>query len=195
MTDDLETYRDKRDFRKTAEPAAKTAARSNGRAYCIQKHDATTTHFDLRLEHDGVLKSWAVTKGPSLDPSQKRLAVATEDHPVDYADFEGTIPEDEYGGGTVMLFDAGEWRPLKDDVDAALSEGELTFEIDGERLKGGWALVRMDGRGGDDRENWLMIKQRDRRAGKRDVAEKWRTSVKTGRTMNQIANAERDGET
>jgi bifunctional non-homologous end joining protein LigD len=195
MNDDLKTYRDRRDFRKTAEPAAKTAARENGRRYCLQKHAATTTHFDLRLEHDGVLKSWAVTKGPSLDPSVKRLAVATEDHPVDYAGFEGTIPEDEYGGGTVMLFDAGEWEPLKDDVDAALKDGELTFELHGERLTGRWALVRMDGRGDGDRENWLLIKQRDRHAGKRDVAEKWKTSVETGRTMKQIANADRDGGT
>lgn len=186
MADPLDVYRGKRDFKKTPEPAPTDRPAPGGRRYCIQKHDATRLHYDFRLEHDGVLLSWAVTKGPSLDPSEKRLAVRTEDHPVSYGGFEGVIPQGEYGGGTVMLFDRGRWSPTKADVDAALKRGELTFILQGERLKGEWALVRMNSEA--KRENWLLIKKRDDRAEDGgEVAEKWSVSVKTGRTMDQIA--------
>lgn len=142
------------------------AARSSGKhaeylRFIVQKHAATRLHYDLRLEHDGVLKSWAVTKGPSCDPRDKRLAVEVEDHPLDYRDFEGTIPKGEYGGGTVMLWDRGFWMPDKEtaDVSAALRKGELKFIIAGEKLRGGWVLVRMKSREGDrsPRNNWLLI--------------------------------------
>ena len=127
----------------------------------IQKHDATRLHFDFRLELDGVLKSWAVTRGPSLDPAEKRLAVRVEDHPLDYGAFEGTIPEGEYGGGTVMLWDVGTWAP-DGDPHEGLRKGKLSFVLDGERLKGGFALVRMrKDRAKSARENWLLIKERD----------------------------------
>src|SRR5690606_25486158 len=134
---------------------------AGGNRYLIQKHAATRLHFDLRLEKDGVLKSWAVTRGPSLDPADKRLAVRTEDHPLDYGDFEGTIPKGEYGGGTVMLWDEGTWEPLPDED--RLEEGRLKFRLDGVRLKGNWMLVRI--RNNRDRksraENWLLFKERD----------------------------------
>ncbi|MGJ3230212.1 MAG: non-homologous end-joining DNA ligase [Oceanicaulis sp.] len=184
-TDPLKTYREKRDFKTTPEPAGEEPLVDGGRRFCVQKHAATRLHFDFRIEMDGVLKSWAVTKGPSFDPGEKRLAVRTEDHPVSYGDFEGTIPEDEYGGGTVMLWDHGRWAPEKDDPQKALEKGELTFALHGERLKGRWALVKMNTEG--KRENWLLIKKRDDAA--EDGGEPTRTytkSVKTGRTMTQI---------
>src|SRR3954463_8335718 len=139
----LAEYRAKRDFKKTSEPAGRKAAAA-GSAFVIQKHDATRLHYDLRLEMDGVLKSWAVTKGPSLVPGEKRLAVHVEDHPLDYGDFEGTIPEGEYGGGTVMLWDRGFWAP--DDggnSERGLRKGDLKFTLAGEKLQGSWVLVRM----------------------------------------------------
>ena len=130
----------------------------------MQKHQARRLHYDFRLEVDGVLKSWAVPKGPSLDPSVRRLAVAVEDHPLDYANFEGVIPEGEYGAGTVIVWDRGTYRPQDDtDVAAALRKGVLTFELDGQKLKGGWTLVRVRDR------NWLLIKQRDRHASRKDI--------------------------
>src|SRR5690554_3181694 len=140
MADDLlKTYRAKRDFGRTSEPSGAAAATRRkpeaGRRYLIQKHAATRLHFDFRLEHEGVLKSWAVTRGPSLDPADKRLAVRTEDHPLDYGEFEGTIPKGEYGGGTVMLWDEGTWEPLED-ADEGLREGKLKFLLHGERLTG-----------------------------------------------------------
>lgn len=160
--DSLATYRSKRRFDATPEPSGKQA-RSRGHAYLIQKHDATRLHYDFRLELDGVLKSWAVTRGPSLDPADKRLAVRTEDHPLDYGSFEGTIPEGHYGAGTVMLWDQGSWEPLED-PHKGLEEGKLKFALHGERLKGAWALVRMKPRKGEKRENWLLIKDRDEAA-------------------------------
>src|SRR3989337_1508264 len=132
--DSLAEYRRKRDFAKTAEPAGKRA-RSKGNSFVVQKHDATRLHYDFRLELDGVLLSWAVTRGPSLDPADRRLAVQTEDHPLDYGDFEGTIPKGEYGGGTVMLWDRGYWEP-EGDPRAGLKKGDLKFTLDGERMKG-----------------------------------------------------------
>src|SRR5579871_3771033 len=131
----LETYRRKRDFKATPEPPAGKPASRHGFSYLIQKHDATRLHYDLRLELDGVLLSWAVTKGPSLNPADKRLAVRTEDHPLSYGTFEGTIPKGEYGGGTVMLWDRGTWQP-EGDPHAALKKGHLAFILHGERLKG-----------------------------------------------------------
>jgi bifunctional non-homologous end joining protein LigD len=189
--DRLQRYRQKRDFSRTPEPAggraAAPAARAKPLRYVIQKHAARALHYDFRLEHDGVLLSWAVPKGPSENPADKRLAVQVEDHPLDYGNFEGTIPEGEYGGGTVMLWDRGRW--LADgDVDRSLRDGKLLFALDGERLKGLWALVRLRPREGDRRKNWLLIKEKDEyvRTGKL-VTERETTSVKTGRTMAEIA--------
>lgn len=183
----LKTYNDKRDFRKTAEPKGE-AGKTGGRSYLIQKHAASRLHYDFRLEHDGVLLSWSVPKGPSLDPSDKRLAVRTEDHPIAYGDFEGVIPKGEYGGGTVMLWDRGSWAP-EGDVDEGLETGEIKFTLEGERLTGGWALVRMNVERG--RENWLLIKERDKTADEeRDLTGDLTDSVKTGRSMDQIAKGD-----
>ena len=183
----LERYAAKRDFSRTPEPAPGKASRKAGStlAYTMQKHAARRLHFDLRLEHDGALLSFAITKGPSLDPAQKRLAVRTEDHPLDYATFEGTIPEASYGAGTVMLWDRGTWRP-HGDVDAGLAAGKLSFDLDGKRLKGAFALVRMKGRGRG--ENWLIIKERDADADREaDPAAEALRSIATERTMDEIA--------
>lgn len=191
MADALKTYREKRDFNKTPEPAPEDRAAPGGRRFCVQKHDATRLHYDFRIEMDGVMKSWAVTKGPSLDPSQKRLAVRTEDHPVSYADFEGRIPEDEYGGGSVIVWDHGRWAPEKGLPEDALNKGEITFELFGERLKGRWALVRMNTEKG--RENWLLIKQKDDEAADREASDFPDTSVKSGLTLAQVADREETG--
>ncbi len=181
----LERYAKKRDFSRTPEPAPGAAATTTGdtRTYTMQKHDARRLHFDLRLEHEGVLLSFAITKGPSLDPAQKRLAVRTEDHPLDYATFEGTIPKPGYGAGTVMLWDRGTWTP-RGDVDDGLAAGKLSFELDGARLKGAFALVRMKGRG----DNWLLVKEKDARADRdADPATRATRSIATERTMDEIA--------
>jgi bifunctional non-homologous end joining protein LigD len=188
--DRLKTYREKRDFTRTPEPAPK-AKRKVGRklGYLIQKHAARRLHFDFRLEHDGALLSWAVPKGPSYDTADKRLAVRTEDHPIEYGKFEGTIPEGEYGAGTVMLWDRGTWQP-EGDVDEGLARGKLAFKLFGERLKGKWALVRLrSSKRYKGRENWLLIKERDElaRAEKRPVVQRELRSVKTKRTMEEIA--------
>ncbi len=189
MADRLSTYRAKRDFRKTAEPSGGAPSRGGNR-YLIQKHAARQTHFDFRLEHDGVLLSWAVPNGPSFDPAEKRLAVHVEDHPLDYGDFEGTIPKGEYGGGTVMLWDEGTWAP-EGDADEGLAKGDLKFVLSGKRLKGKWVLVRMRRKKGErgKHENWLLIKERDNYAGpeKKPVIERAMTSVRSGRTMEEIA--------
>jgi bifunctional non-homologous end joining protein LigD len=194
----LEEYRRKRDFRKTPEPAGTAAAHrktSKGLAFVIQKHAARRLHYDFRLELDGVLKSWAVPKGPSLDPGEKRLAVHVEDHPLDYGEFEGVIPEGEYGGGTVLLWDRGTWTPAELDPQAAYRIGSLKFTLDGEKLHGKWALVRMGGKAaGERRENWLLIKERDEAAmpdsGDAVVADN-PLSVASGRSLHAIA-ADRD---
>jgi len=187
----LSEYAAKRDFDITSEPRAELVeAAGDQLSFVVQKHDATRLHYDFRLEWQGVLLSWAVTKGPSADPSQKRLAVRTEDHPVAYGDFEGTIPKDEYGGGTVMLWDQGWWEPLHDPAEG-LKSGKLHFRLHGARMKGGWALVRMRPRKGEKRENWLLIKERDKYAGRSADAlvNRHRSSVTTGRTMQAIAKA------
>lgn len=186
MLQKLSTYRRKRDFEKTPEPSGKTAvAPSKQRRFVIQKHDATRLHYDLRLEFDGVFKSWAVTKGPSLDPHDKRLAVEVEDHPLDYGDFEGTIPEGQYGGGTVMLWDRGTWE--SDDPEAGFKKGDLKFTLHGDKLHGSWVLVRMRNRGGEKRTNWLLIKHRDEYASEDEDILAEDKSVASGRAMEQIA--------
>ena len=183
----LEEYRRKRDFKKTPEPqSGRAAAHADRLSYLIQKHDATRLHYDFRLELDGVLLSWAVTRGPSLNPADKRLAVRTEDHPIAYGSFEGTIPKGEYGGGTVMLWDTGTWEPVGDPHDG-LKKGHLSFTLHGERLKGDWDLVRMHGDG--KRENWLLIKKNDseaRRDSNGNFLEGLSFSVQTGRGMEEI---------
>jgi bifunctional non-homologous end joining protein LigD len=184
----LKTYRAKRKFGVTAEPKGKVARRK-GHAFVIQKHAARALHYDLRLELDGVMKSWAVTRGPSMVPGDKRLAVQVEDHPIDYNKFEGTIPKGEYGGGTVMIWDRGRWQP-QDDPHEALKKGHLSFTLDGEKLHGLWHLVRMARRRGEKRGNWLLIKAHDaaaREAGDKDILEQKPRSVVSGRSMDEIA--------
>jgi len=183
----LSEYNRKRDFARTAEPAGKIRAQG-GHRFIVQKHDATRLHYDFRLEIDGVLKSWAVTRGPSLDPADRRLAVRTEDHPISYAEFEGTIPAGEYGGGTVMLWDKGNWAPVEGKSARDLDDGHLHFTLEGERMKGEWLLVRMKGKPGERHENWLLRKIDDAEAGSSDeLVARALTSVKTGRTMAEIA--------
>jgi bifunctional non-homologous end joining protein LigD len=185
---DLTTYNAKRDFTKTREPKGEPAA-TTGNIFMVQKHDATRLHFDLRLELDGVLKSWAVTRGPSLDPDDKRLAVRTEDHPLSYATFEGTIPKGEYGGGTVMLWDRGTWEPAPGkDPRKTLQQGHLHFTLHGERMKGEWLLIRLKPRPRERTENWLLRKLEDEHAGgSSDLVDREVTSVDSGRTMAEIA--------
>lgn len=207
----LAEYRRRRDFTLTSEPAGGAAPAASGRpVFVIQKHDASRLHYDFRLEMGGVLKSWAVPKGPSLDPADKRLAVMTEDHPLEYAAFEGTIPQGEYGGGTVMLWDFGWWEPDLDwiregkgtarktlpagdpseagptvDPEAALEAGELKIILHGHKLTGSWALVQMKGRGA---KNWLLLKHRDKEARSgHSVVDTLPDSVLTGRSLDEIA--------
>ena len=190
----LSEYNRKRDFKRTAEPEGKVG-RGTGHRFIVQKHDATRLHYDFRLEMDGVLKSWAVTRGPSPNPDDRRLAVRTEDHPISYAEFEGTIPEGEYGGGTVMLWDKGHWAPIEGKSERDLDEGHLHFTLEGERMKGEWLLVRMKGKPGERNENWLLRKIDDAHAGgSDDLVARELTSVKTGRTMAEIA-ADKKGST
>ncbi len=186
----LEEYRQKRDFKKTPEPAGsnKHLRAEGGGAFVVQKHAARRLHYDFRLEMDGVLKSWAVTKGPSYDPTDKRLAVHVEDHPLEYGEFEGTIPKGEYGGGTVLLWDRGRWSPIGD-AHEGYRTGRLKFRLDGEKLKGGWALIRMPPREREKRENWLLVKERDDFADAEDVIEMRPLSVASGRDLDEIAKA------
>lgn len=190
----LDEYRRKRDFTISPEPAGRPkpkARRAQGGMFCVQKHMATQLHYDLRLEHDGVLLSWAVPKGPSLDPSVKRLAMHVEDHPVEYGSFEGVIPEG-YGAGIVMLWDTGSWVPEVPDVDAALAKGDLKFSLDGYKLKGSWALVRTRGYGDGRNEgrSWLLIKHRDDWSGDLDITEFAPLSVKSEFDFHEILAAE-----
>jgi bifunctional non-homologous end joining protein LigD len=186
----LKEYKRKRDFRKTPEPSGDGAKAAPGRQFVIQKHAASRLHYDFRLEHEGTLKSWAVPKGPSLDPSVKSLAVQVEDHPIEYATFEGVIPQGEYGGGTVMVWDRGTWEP-EVDPDKGLRQGKLKFKLHGEKLHGSWALVRMGGRAGENGKNWLLIKHRDEEAKplkKFDVLKREPLSVVSGRDLDEIAS-------
>ena len=191
----LAPYHAKRDFARTPEPRGTVESTAGGSMFVIQKHDATRLHYDFRLEIDGVLKSWAVPKGPSLDPADKRLAMQTEDHPLEYGSFEGTIPEGEYGGGPVLLWDRGTWTPGGDPV-AALRAGELKFTLDGEKLHGGWVLVRIRGRTTRDRtgRTWLLIKEKDgyaRPAAKVSITDARPDSVASGRRIEQIGQTVR----
>jgi len=187
----LEEYKRKRDFKKTPEPeGVLKTAKGPQLFFCVQKHLASHLHYDFRLEHNGVLLSWAVPKGPSLDPTTKRLAMMTEDHPFDYGEFEGVIPEG-YGAGIVMLWDKGTWTPQVDDVDAALRKGDLKFTLDGYKLKGSWVLVRTSGRfpgarSGNDGRSWLLIKHRDDWAGDVDITDFAPRSVKSDGDFEDI---------
>jgi bifunctional non-homologous end joining protein LigD len=191
----LTEYRRKRDFTHTGEPEGGGRRKSSKLAYVIQKHAASRLHYDLRLELDGVMKSWAVPKGPSLDPSVKRLAIHVEDHPIEYNEFEGTIPEGEYGGGTVMVWDKGTYTASGDegDPEEALREGyrkgDFKFVLAGKRLRGSWVLVRTRGWGDGTRQNqWLLIKHRDEEADPdSDPVAEYLTSAKSGRTVDEIA--------
>ncbi len=190
-SDSLKRYRGKRHFETTSEPRGAGAPSDGAPGFVVQIHDASTMHFDFRLEVDGVLKSWSVPKGPSSDPREKRLAMPTEDHPLEYREFEGVIPSGEYGAGTVIVWDEGTFRPLTEDFPAALERGHVKFWLDGRKLHGGYALTRFRGGDGDDgREAWLLVKERDERA-----ASEARTpdpvrarSAVTGRTLKQVAS-------
>lgn len=190
----LEEYRRKRDFRRTGEPRGRGSRRRAGPAprFVVQQHDARSMHYDFRLETDGVLKSWAVPKGPPADPADKVLATPTEDHPVEYADFEGVIPDGEYGAGPVLVWDAGTYQNLTEDhgepvpVADAISRGHLTVRLEGEKLHGGYALTRMRRRDGS--QGWLLVKMRDGDArARRDPRRARPESVRTGRTIEQVA--------
>ncbi len=187
----LEEYKRKRNFKKTPEPEGTVVTRGGReRFFCVQKHLASHLHYDFRLEHNGVLLSWAIPKGPSLDPKTKRLAMHVEDHPIEYGDFEGVIPEG-YGAGIVMLWDRGTWTPEVEDVDAALKKGDLKFRLDGYKLKGSWVLVRTGGRypgarGGGDGRSWLLIKHRDEWSGDLDITEFAPRSVKSDGDFEDI---------
>ncbi len=188
----LKKYKEKRDFKKTPEPAAGKKSNSNALIFVIQKHNATNLHYDFRLEVDGVLKSWAVPKGPSLNPSDKRLAMMVEDHPFDYKDFEGIIPKGEYGGGEVIIWDNGTYHALstKDKKESerlmreGIDKGEIKFVLEGHKLKGEFVLVKMKGRG----ENaWLLIKHRDDHASKENILE-MENSVVSGKSIEDLQN-------
>ena len=198
----LTEYKKKRDFKITPEPAgrrekpaakrAPSAKRSPVRklAFVVQKHRATQLHYDFRLEWKGVMLSWAVPKGPSLDPSVKRMAMPTEDHPIEYNEFEGVIPEGQYGGGTVMIWDHGTWEPEQDDPGAALKKGDLKFTLHGKKLKGSFVLVRLKPRSSESRAAWLLIKHRDAEASTKEIAEKMPRSVVSRRILAEIARDE-----
>ena len=191
----LNEYRKKRNFGATPEPQVAGNAKKKGNGsliYAVQKHMASHLHYDFRLEWRGVLLSWAVPKGPSLDPAVKRLAMQTENHPIDYADFEGVIPAGQYGAGTVMLWDRGTWQPEDADVDASLQKGEIKFTLQGQKLQGSWVLVHTRGFGKNPaRSTWLLIKHRDQYASTKDVTQDEPRSVASRRLLADIARDER----
>ncbi|HSD10013.1 MAG TPA: DNA polymerase ligase N-terminal domain-containing protein [Candidatus Binatia bacterium] len=188
----LAQHRTKRRLGVTPRPKGKrtSARRPKKLAFVVQKHRATTLHYDFRLEWEGVMLSWAVPKGPSYDPAVKRLAMRVEDHPLDYNEFEGIIPAGEYGGGTVMIWDKGTWTPETPDVDGALEEGELKLSLDGKKLQGSWVLVRTRPRRGESRVPWLLIKHRDEWASSEDIAELAPRSIVSNRLLIEIAHDE-----
>jgi bifunctional non-homologous end joining protein LigD len=185
----LNEYRKKRDFKITPEPSGGKSSSENQKSviYVVQKHRATALHYDFRLEFRGTLLSWAVPKGPSLDPSVKRLAMQVEDHPIDYAGFEGVIPEGEYGGGTVMVWDKGTWTSESPDPVAAMEKGDLKFTLHGKKLKGSWVLVRTRGFGSSTKTSWLLIKHRDEFASDADIATEMPRSAISNRLLADIA--------
>lgn len=186
----LDKYKEKRNFKVSPEPSGRSHSGASSKSpllYVIQKHRATQLHYDFRLEFKGVLLSWAVPKGPSLDPSVKRLAMQVEDHPLEYGHFEGVIPEGEYGGGTVMVWDNGEWVPESDDVEAALEKGDLKFTLEGKKLQGSWVLVRTRGFGSKTDKSWLLIKHRDKYASDKDITVSQPRSVLSKRLLADIA--------
>jgi bifunctional non-homologous end joining protein LigD len=185
----LEDYAKKRDFRRTPEPeGAVVASASHSGRFFVQRHNATNLHYDFRLEIDGTLKSWAVPKGPSLDPGLKHMAAMVEDHPLDYGDFEGNIPKGNYGAGSVMLWDRGRFEIMgEEDGLVQIARGDLKFRLHGEKLKGTWALVHMKGRGGKRDNAWLLIKKKDEASDPAWDIEQFAYSVKTGRTQDEIA--------
>src|ERR1700722_13068228 len=188
----LEQYRAKRNFNISSEPAgsAKKSNQKGAMLFVVQKHRATQLHYDFRLELNGTLLSWAVPKGPSLDPSVKRLSMQVEDHPIEYANFEGVIPEGQYGGGTVMVWDTGTWSSEVPDVAAALKKGDLKFSLNGDKLKGSWVLVRTRGFGGSSKPSWLLIKHRDQFASLTvDVTKEMPRSAVSKRLLAEIAKA------
>jgi bifunctional non-homologous end joining protein LigD len=189
----LNEYKKKRRFDVTPEPAGREQREAGEKSelnFVVQKHQATRLHYDFRLEWKGVMLSWAVPKGPSLDPSVKRLAMPVEDHPIEYNSFEGVIPEGEYGGGTVMIWDRGTWKPQVPDVDEAIKKGDLKFTLDGKKLKGSWVLVRTGGGWqSSGRPSWLLIKHRDDFISTRDIAVELPLSVASKKSMEQIARA------
>jgi bifunctional non-homologous end joining protein LigD len=188
----LTEYRKKRHFEISLEPKGPTKtvrSRAPAGIYVVQKHRASRLHYDFRLEFNGTLLSWAVPKGPSLDPSVKRLSMQVEDHPIEYANFEGVIPEGEYGGGTVMVWDRGTWSPEVPDVATALEKGDLKFTLNGDKLKGSWVLVRTRGYGGTSKPSWLLIKHRDEFASTRDITEEMPRSTVSKRLLVDIARA------
>jgi bifunctional non-homologous end joining protein LigD len=188
----LAKYRTKRNFKVTSEPSGRPNidGKSNrALLYVIQKHRASHLHYDFRLELNGVLLSWAIPKGPSLDPSVKRLAMQVEDHPVEYGGFEGVIPQGEYGGGTVMVWDTGTWNPEVDDPQSTLKKGELKFTLNGKKLHGSWALVRTRGYGSRADKSWLLIKHRDKFASTKDITLTKPRSVVSKQLLREIAQA------
>jgi len=194
MAGSLAAYRAKRHFGRTAERHGTLKNGQAGRRFVVQRHAARRLHFDLRLEIGGVYKSWAVTKVPSLDPAVRRLAVLVEDHPVAYGRFEGTIPKGEYGAGTVQLWDRGRWISRSGNApEADLRKGRLSFVLRGERLTGGWALIRLAHRRAASHQNWLLVKERDRaaRRGRPDALARYVRSVKSGRTLLEISRKKR----
>jgi bifunctional non-homologous end joining protein LigD len=186
----LKEYTKKRRFNVSPEPSGNTAPlkKQEKLIFVVQKHRATALHYDFRLEWNGVLLSWAVPKGPSLDSSVKRLAMQVEDHPVEYASFEGVIPEGEYGGGTVMVWDEGTWTPESPDVNAALAKGDLKFSLHGKKLKGSWVLVRTHGWGSNSGKSWLLIKHRDQYTSTKDVAMEKPRSIVSNKLLAEIAH-------
>jgi DNA ligase D-like protein (predicted 3'-phosphoesterase) len=193
--DSLKDYRKKRDFGKTPEPSRKKKPKGKKPIFVVQKHDASKLHYDFRIEVGGVLKSWAVPKGPSTDPSVKRLAVPTEDHPIEYADFEGVIPKGEYGAGTVMVWDIGTYENIKDEGDKkvsmekSISDGHVTIRLEGKKLRGGYALIRT---GKGEKSRWLLIKMNDDHAdARRNPVSTQPRSATTGITLSQIEREEK----
>jgi len=189
----LAKYRKKRDFQRSPEPRGRAkAGKASKRSlvYVVQKHRASRLHYDFRLELGGVLLSWAVPKGPSLDPSVKRLAMQVEDHPVDYAAFEGVIPEGGYGAGTVMVWDNGTWSPESENPLQALRQGDLKFSLYGRKLRGSWVLVRIRGFGSKQGKSWLLMKHQDRFASPKDIAAEKPRSVVSNRLLAEIAREE-----